>query len=312
MSVLFGQLLVLGTVLGIGLWTCLTCLPQLAKPRLVDKLAPHVIDISENARQHHNRTSAEPLPFAGTLIQPLIARIQRLLVSVVGGETAIRMRLRQAGSWQPVEQFRMQQAAWAVGGAGMGLVIACLVVSRTPSAWNVLVLAPIAFGISGVGARELLLRTRAAKRMRRITSEFPTVLEFMTLALAAGESVFDAMKRIGDLEHSELAREFAAVIRSIQTGVPTATALRTFSNELGYLPLQRTCDHIITAMERGAPLAEVLQAQAADARVLEKRALLEQAGRNEIRMMFPLVLLILPVTVLFAIYPSFFVLTSTF
>ena len=35
-----------------------------------------------------------------------------------------------------------------------------------------------------------------------------------------------------------------------------------------------------------------------------KNRLLEQAGKNETRMLIPLVFLILPVTVLFAIYPS--------
>jgi tight adherence protein C len=35
-----------------------------------------------------------------------------------------------------------------------------------------------------------------------------------------------------------------------------------------------------------------------------RNAQLKQAGRNETRMLIPLVFLILPVTVLFAIYPS--------
>ncbi|CAB4634191.1 unannotated protein [freshwater metagenome] len=35
-----------------------------------------------------------------------------------------------------------------------------------------------------------------------------------------------------------------------------------------------------------------------------KSRLLKQAGKNETRMLIPLVFLILPITVLFAIYPS--------
>ena len=65
---------------------------------------------------------------------------------------------------------------------------------------------------------------------------------------------------------------------------------------------------MIAALEHGAPLAAVLQAQAGDAREDAKRILIEQAGRKEILMLLPLVFLILPLSVFFAIYPGLFIL----
>ena len=44
--------------------------------------------------------------------------------------------------------------------------------------------------------------------------------------------------------------------------------------------------------------------QAGDARGVAKRELLESGGKKEVLMMIPVVFLILPVTVLFAIYPG--------
>jgi tight adherence protein C len=67
-------------------------------------------------------------------------------------------------------------------------------------------------------------------------------------------------------------------------------------------------DQIVAALERGAPLAAVLQAQASDAREETKRSLIEQAGRKEILMLLPLVFLILPLSVLFAVFPGVFIL----
>ena len=58
------------------------------------------------------------------------------------------------------------------------------------------------------------------------------------------------------------------------------------------------------AVERGTPLAEVLRSQAADVREAGHRSLMETGGRKEIAMMVPVVLLILPVTVLFAVFPG--------
>jgi tight adherence protein C len=57
-------------------------------------------------------------------------------------------------------------------------------------------------------------------------------------------------------------------------------------------------------------MADLLRAQAVDVRELGKRALLEAGGRKEISMMVPVVFMILPVTVLFALYPGLLTLTA--
>ena len=68
--------------------------------------------------------------------------------------------------------------------------------------------------------------------------------------------------------------------------------------------LGRFGEGVSVAIERGTPLAEVLRAQAADVREAGKRRLLEAGGRKEIAMMVPVVFLVLPVTVLFALFPG--------
>ena len=75
-------------------------------------------------------------------------------------------------------------------------------------------------------------------------------------------------------------------------------------------PFARFIDGLVIAIERGTPLADVLRAQAVDVREASKRALLEAGGRKEISMMVPVVFLILPVTVLFALFPGLLTLTQ--
>ena len=62
---------------------------------------------------------------------------------------------------------------------------------------------------------------------------------------------------------------------------------------------------MIVAVERGTPLAEVLRAQAQDVREEGRRAVMEEGGKKEIAMMIPVVFLVLPITVLFALFPGF-------
>ena len=85
---------------------------------------------------------------------------------------------------------------------------------------------------------------------------------------------------------------------------------RTSAGRVGDIPrldaamAMRFVDGLLVAIERGTPLAEVLRAQAADVREAGKRRLLEAGGRKEIGMMIPVVFLVLPVTVLFALFPG--------
>ena len=66
----------------------------------------------------------------------------------------------------------------------------------------------------------------------------------------------------------------------------------------------RFVDGIVVAVERGTPLADVLRAQAQDVRDTAKRDLMEAAGKKEISMMVPLVFGVLPLTVVFAVFPG--------
>jgi len=55
----------------------------------------------------------------------------------------------------------------------------------------------------------------------------------------------------------------------------------------------------------------VLRAQAGDVREAGRRSLMESGGRKEIAMMVPVVFLVLPITVLFALFPGFYGFTLT-
>jgi tight adherence protein C len=88
-------------------------------------------------------------------------------------------------------------------------------------------------------------------------------------------------------------------------------ALEGIAERTSLPALARFVDGVAVAVERGTPLADVLRAQAADVREAGKRALLEAGGRKEIAMMVPVVFLVLPITVVFALFPGFYGLTFT-
>ena len=168
--------------------------------------------------------------------------------------------------------------------------------------------AIITGGIGGIAVVDALLARSARRRSARIAQEFPTVVEFLALSVAAGESILEALRRVARTGSGELAGELDRVVQRAAAGQPLGTALAELRDDLAVPAVGRLIDQVLAALDRGTPLAEVLRAHALDARDDSKRRLLEAAGTREVAMLVPLVFLILPVTVLFAVWPGLMVL----
>ncbi|WP_309619898.1 type II secretion system F family protein [Salinibacterium sp.] len=207
-----------------------------------------------------------------------------------------------------METFRSQQLLWGLAGAVMGVLVAVIVARAQPVSVVIQAIIVLLFAVAGVLGRDRILQRTAKKRLARLADELPVILEFLTLSLSAGEGILDAMRRISRVSAGELSREIAGVVASVNTGLPLADTLTGLSHDLELPAFSRCVEQVVGALERGTPLAEVLRAQAQDARDDAKRDLLESAGKKEVAMLFPLVFLILPVTILFAIFPGIFVL----
>ncbi len=302
----------LGAVLGLGLWSLASLVPRLGRPTLASRVAPYVADFSEGARTMLGRRTVDPLPIIGALVSPGLHRVRGALGQLLGGDATVGLRLRQSGSTLTVDGFRSRQLAWGlVGGAAGILLSTALARSGTlPIVGHVLVI--VVFAVLGVVACDYQLQRAAASRLARMSSELPTVLEFLTLSMSAGEGVLDAIRRVSRTSRGELAAELGGVIAEVNTGIPLTESLTRMSAGVQLPALTRCVDQITGALERGTPLAEVFRAQSQDSREDAKRELIEVAGKKEVAMLIPLVFLILPTTIIFAIFPGIFVLQVGF
>ncbi|MGA0566461.1 type II secretion system F family protein [Rathayibacter sp. KR2-224] len=301
-----------GIGLGLGLWSLVALLPTMRRPSLADRVAPYLVDVSESARAHAARRTVQPLPVIGSVLAPVVEWLRTATSNVLGGNEAIAARLRQCGSPLAVDEFRLRQVSWAICALAGGAALSGLVAALRPLPPTVLLAAPIVFAAIGFLLPDRLLSRGVKQRLERMTEEFPTVLELLTLSLSAGEGILDAMRRVSRSGSGELAGELGRVVAETGMGVPLAAALSQASRDIRLPQFTRCVDAVVTALERGTPVVEVLRAQAIDAREGAKRGLLEQAGKKEIGMLVPLVFLILPVTVLFAVFPGIVVLETGF
>ncbi|MBW4031927.1 MAG: type II secretion system F family protein [Acidobacteria bacterium] len=312
MSAALAAAVPLGILLGLGLWSLLALVPRIGAPRLAARIAPYLVDVSPAAHELAARRPSEPATLLVGMFVPVVWRLRLALSRVLGGDATIAARLRQAGSVITVERFRSRQLLWAAGGAVLGVLVAALMARVSAAGLPLQLATAVIVAAIGLLAPEQLLARAARARLARISVELPTVLEFLTLSLSAGEGILDALKRVARTGNGELSRELGRVVSELNSGVPLVDALNRCAAMIALPNLTRTIDQLLGALERGTPLVEVLRAQAQDAREETKRALLAAAGRKEVAMLVPLVFLILPVTIVFAIFPGILVLQFGF
>ncbi len=235
---------------------------------------------------------------------PRLASAVRMVGRFGSAPSDLASRLRRAGASLTVDQFRAEQVVWGIGGLAAGIAFGLgLAASRGTSPFALGVLAA-SMAASGVAAREYALGRAVTRREAGILAELPTIAEMLALAVNAGEGIGGALDRVGRIAAGSLADELRATVGAAKSGVPLGEALRELADATRVAELRRFADGIAIAVERGTPLADLLHSQANDIREAGRRRLMEEGGKREIAMMIPVVFLILPVTVIFAVFPG--------
>lgn len=231
-----------------------------------------------------------------------LERRSKVGVASTRDRSGVHLRLEELGksSERDYENFRIRQIGFCAASAAMTIVL-LLVSNHTLFATLLLSILIGAFSFVIID-RELTGQVK--KRRQIIEAEFPAVVEMLTLAIAAGETPMSAMLRIAESAKGELSKEFAAVIADVRTGEPLHTSLDAMGRRVKSVMIRRFIDAIVTATLRGAPLIEVLSRHAIEARGNQRNIVMNAAGKAEISMMIPVVFLILPISILFALWPS--------
>ena len=297
----------LGLVAGVGLWTAGTRVPAARRPTLDSRLGPYLRDAPRSSRLLEQQHDLTPFPTLERVLRPVLGDLMKAVDRWVGGTTSVRRRLDQLGGTTTVEQFRAEQVLW--GGFGLAAVLALALFGLATGRG----LAPVALlalagtsALGGVLVRDRWLTRQVVRREERMLEEFPTVAELLALAVTAGEGPVGALERVHRISVGELGKELGRALADARAGTGLVQALEGISRRTSLAPLARFVDGVAIAVERGTPLADVLRAQAVDVREAGKRQMLETAGKKEIGMMVPVVFLVLPITILFALFPGFY------
>ena len=274
------------------------------KITLKRRVEPYLRVPEPDARPARSAQVRGPFAFFIELIGPWYRDLATWIQQFSHRSNRLRVRLEHAGSPLSPTEFRSQQVLWSMGGLVIGLLLAVpLAISGRVPLLLALFVATV-FPISAALLRDWMLSQAITRRAAALATELPTIAELLALAVGAGEAPLGALERVTRRTEGELNRELRRTVSDVHAGTSMEAALRALAQRSHVSAVTRFADAISVAIDRGTPLAQVLHDQARDAREESRRQLMELSGRKEIAMLVPVVFFILPITVVFAIYPG--------
>lgn len=271
---------------------------------LDERLAPALRPRDASSGLLREQAMHTPFGVVERILAPWVSDAAHWFERLGSSREEVQRRLDRAGRAETVEQFRARQLVWTVFGLVVGLASAVLLAATRGSAVIPLVALVLLAGALGFVACDRRLSNLAQRREERMLAEFPTVAELLALAVTAGEGPMPALERVASTARGELSGEISTMLADVRAGAPIAAALTAMADRTNLPSLTRFAEGVAVALERGTPLADVLRAQAQDVRESGRRALMEAGGKKEVVMLVPVVFLILPITVVFAVFPS--------
>lgn len=251
-------------------------------------------------------SEAEPLaaPFAERVLKPALGRFGHLLGSLTPGDYTRRLSARVVAAGRPgrldVERVLLLKLVSAVLALGAGIAIAGAAGARVRVSVFVIAAAVLLFSY----LPDLYLKVVADTRMNRIRHELPDMLDMLTIAVEAGLGFDQAVSRYVQHSSGPLAREFGIALMETQAGKSRRDALHDMADRVDVAELRTFVLAIVQADVFGVSVSDVLRTQSHEMRVKRRQHAEELAQKAPAKMAFPLILCILPATLIVVITPA--------
>ena len=139
-----------------------------------------------------------------------------------------------------------------------------------------------------------------------INEELVNILQMLSIMISAGESPMMALRYISQRSVGYIPKLIDQSFSKYESGRNLAQTLEQIAVATGSSQVRRLTNSIQIAIQRGTPILDVLNNQVQSLNKQINLALLKKSGKSEIALLIPVVFLILPVSISFAIWPSIY------
>ena len=275
------------------------------KRRAVRLLESQVIGPSGVAAPHVDIREQEMAEnFASRIVVPVVSRAGRLAKKVTPLDTRDRIAKRLMLAGQPAGWDAERVLAFKVIGAVAGFVGALLLmrVIHLSSFLQIVVLGLLT--LVGFILPDSILGNRVEERKKEILRTLSDTLDLLTISVEAGLSLNAAIAQVVRNVPGVLSSEFARMLQEIQLGVPRSEAFRHLAERTDVDELNAFALAMIQADIFGVSIASVLRTQAQQLRIKRRQAIEAKAQQTPVKIVFPLILCILPTLFVVIIGPG--------
>ncbi len=212
----------------------------------------------------------------------------------------LERRVAMAGlsaNW-PIERVMFTKLVLGIA----GLLGALAWFFNEPTTQNLLIGVAIAAG--GWMGFDFILDKKAQARQAEILMALPDVLDQMTIIVEAGLGFEGAFQKVVESNDNPLTDEFGKTLRSIRLGMSRHDAMLAMVDRTDVLELRMFVRALNQADKSGIPITQVLKTQADEVREKRRQRAEEKAMALPVKLLFPLVLFILPALFMVILGPA--------
>ena len=152
----------------------------------------------------------------------------------------------------------------------------------------------------------IALVTRSSPDQNIVNEELSSILQMVSIMISAGESPVASLRYISERSDGILPKLISQELENLESEGSLIKTLDYLAISSGSKQVRRLGNSIQVAIDRGSPLRQVIQNQVTSLNKEIHTQLLKKSGKSEIALLIPVVFLILPVSILFAIWPSIY------
>jgi len=217
----------------------------------------------------------------------------------------LQQTLHQAGFLKSTapQTYQVARVLLAIGGGVLGILFGALVYQNASQ--------PLLFGAAGVAIGVFVpsyyLGRRARTRQNAISRQLSDVLDLLVVCVEAGMGLFEAIRIVGtecERHGQEIGTELSLVATDISAGASLGQALRGLADRTAVEDIKPLAATLIQSEQLGAQIGPALRSSS-DALRQRRRLMAEEAAQKaSIKILFPLVIFVLPAMIAVIIGPA--------
>lgn len=251
-----------------------------------------------------DQEGSQILPFGERVTQPLLNRSLKFAKKVTpyGMVENIKKNLILAGNPRGMNVDKFLTLKTASACLVFGVIVLMFFIplfSRSRLITTGVFAVPFGFFIP-----DLWLRGRLNTRQKTIRKSLPDTIDVLSISVEAGLGFDSALMKIIKNSRGPLAEEFSRMLSETQAGVSRKDAFKSLSQRTNVAELQNFITSMIQADTFGISITKVLRTQAREMRLKRRQKAEEVANKAPVKIIFPLILCILPALLVVIVGPA--------